>query len=72
MSAAHGSSEPAEDIIQLLLDHGAQVDLIQAAATGRTDLIAMIVIQDGGVIDSLNAEGKPRLFTPREATGWPR
>ncbi len=65
MEACHGGPwkfEPAEDIIQLLLDHNAQVDLIQAAATGRTDLIASILDRDGGVIDSLDAEGKTALF----------
>jgi ankyrin repeat protein len=65
MEACHGGPwkfEPAEDIIQLLLDHNAQVDLIQAAATGRTDLIASILDRDGGVIESLDAEGKTALF----------
>ena len=39
MEACHAGpwkSEPAEDIIQLLLDHDAQIDLFQAAAMGRT------------------------------------
>ena len=43
LEACHGGpwkSNPGEDVIQLLLDHNAQVDLIQAAATGRTDLMA--------------------------------
>jgi ankyrin repeat protein len=65
MEACHGGPwkfEPAEDIIQLLLDHNAHVDLIQAAATGRTDLIASILDRDGGLIDGLDAEGKPSLF----------
>jgi ankyrin repeat protein len=65
LEACHGGPwkfEPAEDIIQLLLDHSAQVDLIQAAATGRTDLIASILDRDRGVIDSLDAEGKTALF----------
>ena len=38
MEACHGGPwkfEPAEDIIQLLLDHNPQIDLIQAAATGE-------------------------------------
>jgi ankyrin repeat protein len=65
MEACHGGPwkfEPAEDIIQLLLDHNAQVDLIQAAATGRTDLIASILDRDGSVIDSIDAQGKTALF----------
>jgi ankyrin repeat protein len=65
MEACHGGPwkfEPADDVIQLLLDHNAQVDLIQAAATGRTDLIVSILDRDGGVIDSLDAEGKTALF----------
>ena len=69
LEACHGGPwkiEPAEDVIQLLLDHNAQVDLIQAAATGRTDLIASILDRDGGVIDSLDAEGKNRAV-PRRA-----
>ena len=39
MEACHGGPwkfEPAEEIIQLLLDHDAQIDLFQAAAMGRT------------------------------------
>ena len=65
MEACHGGPwkfEPAEDIIQLLLDHNAQIDLIQAAATGRTDLIASILDRDGSVIDSPDAQGKTALF----------
>ena len=40
MEACHAGpwkSEPAEEIIQLLLDHNAQIDLFQAAAMGRTE-----------------------------------
>ena len=51
MEACHGGPwklEPAEEIIQLLLDHNAQIDLFQAAATGRTDLIESILDRDGG------------------------
>ena len=65
LEASHGGPwkfEPAEDIIQLLLDHNAHVDLIQAAATGRTDLIASILDRDGGVIDRPDAEGRTALF----------
>ncbi len=65
MEACHSGPwkfEPAEDIIQLLLDYNTQVDLIQAAATGRTDLITSILDQDGGVIDRLDAEGETALF----------
>jgi ankyrin repeat protein len=54
--------EPAEDIIQLLLDHGAQIDLFQAAAMGRTDLIAAILDRDGTLIDMPDKQGKTALF----------
>jgi len=65
MEASHGGPwkfEPAEEIIQLLLDHNAQVDLLQAAATGRTDLIAAILDRDGTPIDSPDDQGKAALF----------
>ena len=65
MEACHGGpwkDEPADDIVQLLLDHNAQVDLLQAAAMGRTDLIASILDRDASLIDSLDAQGKTALF----------
>ena len=65
MEACHGGPwkfEPAEEIIQLLLDHNAQIDLFQAAAMGRTDLIASILDRDGSLIDSPDDRGKTALF----------
>ena len=65
MEACHGGPwkfEPAEDIIQRLLDHNAQIDLFQAAATGRTDLIASILDRDSSLIDSPDVQGKTALF----------
>jgi ankyrin repeat protein len=65
MEACHGGPwkfEPAEEIIQLLLDHGAQIDLFQAAATGRTDLIVSILDRDGTLIDRPDDRGKTALF----------
>jgi ankyrin repeat protein len=65
MEACHGGPwklEPAEEIIQLLLDHAAQVDLFQAAAMGRTDLIASILDRDEALIDSIDSQGKTALF----------
>ena len=55
-------SEPAEELIQLLLDHGAQTDLFQAAAMGRTGLIEFILDRDGKLIDSTDDQGKTALF----------
>lgn len=55
-------SKPAEDIIQLLLDHGAQIDLFLAAAMGRTDLIASILDRDGGLTDRPDDRGRNALF----------
>jgi len=46
MQACHAGpwkDKLAEEVIQLLLDHDAQVDLFQAAAIGRTDLIEEIL-----------------------------
>jgi ankyrin repeat protein len=63
--ACHGGPwkiDPAEEIIQRLLDHGAQIDVIQAAAMGRTDLIASILDRDGELIDSPDDLGKTALF----------
>ncbi|HEV3339225.1 MAG TPA: ankyrin repeat domain-containing protein [Pirellulales bacterium] len=65
MEACHGGpwkSEPAEEIIQLLLDHGAQVNLFQAAAMGRTGLIEAILDRDGSLIDSPDDRGRTPLF----------
>lgn len=63
--ACHGGpwkSEPTEAIIQLLLDHNAEIDLFQAAATGRTDLIASILDRDGTLIDAPDNRGRTALF----------
>jgi ankyrin repeat protein len=54
--------EPAERIIQLLLDHDAQVDLFQAAAMGKTDLIGSILDRDAALIDSPDHDGNTALF----------
>jgi ankyrin repeat protein len=65
LEACHGGpwkSEPAEEIIQLLLDHNAQIDLFQAAAMGRTGLIESILDRDPGLIDSPDKRGRTALF----------
>src|SRR6266849_6867008 len=65
MEACHAGpwkSEPAEEIIQLLLDHDAQVDLLQAAAAGRTGLIEAILDRDGSLIDKPDDRGRTALF----------
>jgi ankyrin repeat protein len=65
MEACHGGPwkfEPADEIVQLLLDHGAQIDLLQAAAMGRTDLVASILDRDASLIDNPASQGKTALF----------
>jgi ankyrin repeat protein len=65
MEACHGGpwkSEPAGDIIQLLLAHNAQVDVFQAAAMGRTDLIESILDRDATLIDNPDNRGRTALF----------
>jgi ankyrin repeat protein len=65
MEACHPGpwkSEPAEGIIQLLLDHNAQTDLFQAAATGRNVLIEAILDRDASLIDSQDKRGRTALF----------
>jgi len=65
MEACHGGPwklEPADEIVQLLLDHGAQIDLLQAAAMGRTDLVASILDRDVSLIDIPDSQGKTALF----------
>lgn len=65
MEACHAGpwkSEPAEAIIQLLLDHNVQIDLFQAAAMGRTGLIESILDRDAGIIDSPDDRGRTALF----------
>jgi ankyrin repeat protein len=65
MEACHAGpwkSEPAETIIQLLLDHNAHVDLFQAATMGRTGLIETILDRDGSLIDHPDDRGRTALF----------
>lgn len=64
MEACHAGpwkSEPAEDVVQLLLDHGAQADWFLAAAMGRTDLIESILDRDNSLIDSTDKRGRTAL-----------
>jgi ankyrin repeat protein len=65
MEACHAGPwkfEPAEEIIQRLLDHNAQIDLFTAAATGRTSLIESILDRDGSVLDTTDGQGKTALW----------
>jgi ankyrin repeat protein len=65
MEACHAGpwkSGPADEVIQLLLDHNAQIDLFQAAAMGRTDLIASILDRDTTLIDRADARGRTALY----------
>jgi ankyrin repeat protein len=65
LEACHGGpwkSGPAEEIIQRLLDHNAELDLCQAAAMGRTDLIATILDRDVALIDFPDNQGNTALF----------
>jgi ankyrin repeat protein len=65
MHACHAGpwkSQPADDIIQLLLDNNARVDLFQAAAMGRTALIETLLDQDGSLIDASDDDGNTALF----------
>jgi ankyrin repeat protein len=65
MEACHAGPwkpAPAEGIIQLLLDHNARIDLFQAAAMGRTELIASILDRDGSLIDGPDDRGRTALF----------
>jgi ankyrin repeat protein len=65
MEACHAGpwkSEPAEDIVQLLIDHNAQVDLSLAAAMGWTDLIESILDRDISLLDIPDAKGRTALF----------
>ena len=66
LEAAHGGpwkANPAEEIIQLLLDHNAQIDLFTAASIGRVDLIQALIDRDGTQIDDLNHDGETALYT---------
>ncbi len=65
MKACHAGpwkSGPAEEIIQMLLDHNADIDLFQSAAMGRTNVIEEILIRDGTLIDSKDSEGCTALY----------
>src|SRR5262249_52799582 len=63
--ACHGGPwkpGPAEDVIQLLIDHNTQIDLFTAAAIGRTSLIESILERDASQFDALDARGETALF----------
>jgi ankyrin repeat protein len=65
MEARHGGPwkrEPADEIVQRLIDHGAHIDLLQAATMGRTDLLASILDRDASLIDIPDSQGKTALF----------
>ncbi|WP_298866468.1 ankyrin repeat domain-containing protein [uncultured Gimesia sp.] len=65
VEASHGGpwkQQASEEIIQLLLDHKAQVDLFTAAAIGRTELIKRLLDLDESLINELNSEGETALF----------
>ena len=65
IEACHGGPwkpQPAEEIIQLLLNNNAQIDLFTAAALGRTEVIQALLDQDGTLINGLNDESKTALF----------
>ncbi|QDT87672.1 ankyrin repeat domain-containing protein [Gimesia chilikensis] len=55
-------SEPAADLIQLLLDQGAHVDLFQAAALGELRQLNKLLDQDPGLINKLDSQGKTALY----------
>lgn len=65
LEACHGGPwklEPAEEMIQLFLQHNARIDLFAAAAIGRTDLIQAVLERDDSSINELNEEGESALF----------
>lgn len=65
MAACHAGpwkSNPSEEVIQLLLDHGAKVDLFQAAALGQIELVESILQQDADLIDAVDDRGRTALF----------
>jgi ankyrin repeat protein len=65
MEASHGGpwkDEIAEVVVDLLLKHHAEFDLVLAAAIGRTDLIRSILDRDGSVIDTEDERGRTALF----------
>jgi ankyrin repeat protein len=64
IEACHGGPwKPQADdqIVQLLLDNNAHVDLFKAAAIGRADLIEAILDDTANVIDDLNMEEETAL-----------
>ncbi|HIF01166.1 MAG TPA: ankyrin repeat domain-containing protein [Planctomycetes bacterium] len=63
--ACHGGpwkEESAEDVIPLLLDHDADIDLFTAAAMGRVDLLEKLLDDDSSGIDDVDAKGHTALF----------
>ena len=65
LEACHGGpwkSEPAEDVIQLLLSRGARIDLFNAAASGRTELLRSLLEESAEAINEVNANGESALF----------
>jgi ankyrin repeat protein len=65
MEASHGGpwkDEIAENVVELLLKHHAEVDLLLAAAIGRTDLLKSILDRDGSVVDTVDERGRSALY----------
>ncbi|MEO2016253.1 MAG: ankyrin repeat domain-containing protein [Fuerstiella sp.] len=63
--ACHGGpwkQDAAEDVIQLLLDHDAHIDLCTAAAMGRVDLIRKLLDKDVGGINEVNGKEETALL----------
>ncbi|MEW4452455.1 ankyrin repeat domain-containing protein [Bremerella sp. JC817] len=55
-------SKPAEDIIQLLIESGAEVDWFQAAALGQTQRIAELLSEDRGLLNTTDAQNRTALL----------
>jgi ankyrin repeat protein/beta-lactamase regulating signal transducer with metallopeptidase domain len=65
MEASHGGpwkDAIAEDVVEMLLTHHAEVDLVLAAAIGRTDLLKSILDRDGSLIDTEDERGRTPLY----------
>jgi len=57
---------PSPDVVALLLDHGAPLDVFAAAVLGRTDLIDTLAAADPSLVHARDAGG----YTPLHLAAW--
>ncbi len=57
---------PSPDVVDLLLDHGAPLDVFAAAVLGRADTIDALIAADPSLVHARGAGG----YTPLHLAAW--